>query len=117
MGIAKHVCATSHPHFLTDSDLVLCQVLIKSNMYCGRAVSLIKHHFYSLPYALESEMNNARSVLDPFDMDYDPLLTSINRTHFVMPGLFDGHVVADFYSLSINHIIQRFYSSLAHLIL
>ena len=59
-------------------------------MHCGRAVRLMKDPFYSLPRALESEMNNARSVLAPFDMYYASLLTSIHRTHFEMAGLFDG---------------------------
>ncbi len=86
MGIAKHVCA-----ILPGTDLVLWQALIKSNMHCGRAVRLMKDPFYSLPRAQESEMNNARSVLDPFDMYYAPLFkTSNNRTHFVMASLFDG---------------------------
>ena len=70
VGIAKHVCATSHAHFLPGSDLVLWQALIKSNMHCGRAVRLMKDPFYSLPPAPESDMNNPRSVLNLLHIYY-----------------------------------------------
>ena len=89
------MCATLHAHFLPGSDLVLWQALIKSNMHCGRAVRLMKDPFYSLPPAPESEMNNPRSVLNPFHIYYPPLLTCNHSTQFVMEvaGLFDGEDV------------------------